>query len=486
MEKLPVVQAKDLTVVINSRKILNNLSFTVNRGEQWVVTGDSGVGKTTLLQVLSGRLYYRGELLKNLRTGSGPSVVFVEQQHHFRNLSNTTQFYYQQRFNSSDSEDAITVREDLQNHLYGSETADSRLNEIIEIFHLQPLLDERLIQLSNGENKRLQIAKALLDQPALLLLDNPFIGLDTAARILLEQVLTRIAQQDIQIMMVCSTRYIPPFITHVLTLESDGAYSISESSSYIRKKEVVRHSITKDKELFASLVTSSMQEDFIFAVRMTHVNITYHNKKILDGINWEIKKGERWSLSGPNGAGKSTLLSLITADNPQAYANNIFLFDRKRGTGETIWEIKKKIGYISPELHLHFEQSNNCFEVIASGLFDTIGLFRQMSDDQVDLVNKWMKLLQLHTLKNKMLFQLSNSEQRMVLLARALVKNPPVLILDEPCQGLDEQQVENFKSLINEICIHGNKTLIYVSHYPDEIPACVDRFIRLENGRVKV
>jgi molybdate transport system ATP-binding protein len=217
---------------------------------------------------------------------------------------------------------------------------------------------------------------------------------------------------------------------------------------------------------------------------MNKVNIKYNHRTILDNINWEVRKGERWAVSGPNGAGKSTLLSLVNADNPQAYANEIYLFDRRRGTGETIWDIKRKIGYISPELHVHFDRSNSCFDVVASGLFDTIGLFRLLHEEHIHLVNQWMSILHIEKLAQKLLFRLSDSEQRMVLLARALVKNPPLLILDEPCQGLDDAQVTAFKNLVNDICLTGNKTLIYVSHYAHEIPECVNKFIRLENGKI--
>jgi molybdate transport system ATP-binding protein len=220
------------------------------------------------------------------------------------------------------------------------------------------------------------------------------------------------------------------------------------------------------------------------AVKMKNVHIQYDGKPILENINWEVRNGERWSLSGPNGSGKSTLLSLVNADNPQAYANEIYLFDRKRGTGETIWEIKKKIGFVSPELHLYFEKSISCLHVVASGLFDTVGLFRKLNTEQSALVIQWMQLLKIGHLQNKLLFQLSNSGQRLVLLARALVKNPPLLILDEPCQGLDEDQVQLFTSIVNEICITANKTLIYVSHYANEIPGCVTKYIRLEGGRM--
>jgi molybdate transport system ATP-binding protein len=229
---------------------------------------------------------------------------------------------------------------------------------------------------------------------------------------------------------------------------------------------------------------SGSDNDFHSAITMKNVTITYGEKKILAGIDWEVQRGERWLLSGPNGAGKSTLLSLVTGDNPQAYANEIYLFDRRRGSGESIWDIKRKIGFLSPELHLFFDQGCSAFEAIASGLFDTIGLFRQLSDDQIELVDHWMKITGIHSLRSKRLFELSAGQQRIVLLVRALVKNPPLLILDEPCQGLDREKEAELLELINAVCLHGNKTMVFVTHYANERPSCIKNFISLENGKV--
>ena len=485
MQKGEVVVARNITTTAGGRPLFRNLSFTICEGEQWLITGASGTGKSTLLKLLAGQQFYRGTLLINGQEIKQGEVMLVEQQHHFKNLSNGANFYYQQRFNSSDAEDAITVSEDLAYHSNGSPAAVKEMDTLIDIFQLRPLLEERLIQLSNGENKRLQIAKALLDKPRLLLLDNPFIGLDTNARKLLEDLLKEVTAKGLQVIIVSSLVNMPSFITHVLTLQDEGQFNIRTAPEVAAgERKPAPGKLSFNRELFDALIRSGEHTEFDLAVKMENVHIEYHGRAILDAVNWTVRRGECWSLSGPNGAGKSTLLSLITADNPQAYANNIYLFDRKRGTGETIWEIKKKIGYVSPELHLHFDQSNNSFEVIASGLFDTIGLFRQLNDDQVEIVNNWMELLHLQSLRKKYMSQLSGSEQRMVLLARALVKNPPMLVLDEPGQGLDETQVEAFRQLVNEICTRGNKTLIYVSHYTHEIPDCVDKFLRLEKGRV--
>jgi molybdate transport system ATP-binding protein len=206
--------------------------------------------------------------------------------------------------------------------------------------------------------------------------------------------------------------------------------------------------------------------------------------KILDGINWEIEKGACWGLSGHNGAGKSTLLSLITADNPQAYANDIYLFDRKRGSGESIWEIKHKIGYLSPELQLYFDPAATAFTAVASGLFDTIGLFRRLSADQEQYVNEWLQFLDCAAYGNRLLSSLPAGLQRMILLGRSLIKTPPLLILDEPCQGLDGAQTALTLHIIDRYCNDFGASLIFVSHYQDEFPACISQILHLQKGRI--
>lgn len=478
----PFLVLDKVSVKLNGKNVLEEISLTVTNNECWAITGSSGSGKTTLAHTIAGQHFYTGKLFFPAQNESRVRVTVIDQQHRFRNLSNMPDFYYQQRYNSSDAEDAVTVAQALDlssyDQILSSGIAPTQLPTLL---HIEMLLEKPLIQLSNGENKRLQIAKAILQEPGLLILDNPFTGLDTSGREILNQIIATLVQSGVQILIITAPREIPDAVTHVAVLEKGTLIQAVPKSSYNSSLLPVHEIFSINHQELADIVQKK-HDPFEYAVSMRNVNVNYGDKQILKNINWEVKKGEHWSVSGPNGAGKSTLLSLLTGDNAKAYANEIYLFDKRRGSGESIWDIKKKIGYVSPEMHLYFDYTASCFETIASGLFDSIGLFRKLNDEQTAIVKQWVRILRLETQQQKALSALSAGEQRLVLLGRALVKNPPLLILDEPCQGLDAEHIQAFKRLIDDICARFDTTLLYVSHYRDEIPSCVTRFLRIENG----
>ena len=478
-----------VTVTLGGIRVLDGLNWTIRRGEQWAVVGPSGGGKTTLAHTLTGRHFSSGHIGPEPRR-----ICIVEQQHRFRGLPGATELYYQQRFNSADAESTITVAVELAEKglaTGGTEggAVSGATGELLDQLHVTELLRKPLIQLSNGENKRVQLAMALAESPELLILDNPFLGLDMAGRQTLHAIINQLAAEGMQIILITGEREMPSCMTHVGRLEK-GVWGYAGPRQRFQPMPERTDLVHLDAQILKKLKEEGLQPpdpepDAPAVVKMQNVNIKYGDATILSNINWEVRPGERWSISGPNGAGKSTLLSLITADNPQAYANEIWLFGRRRGTGETIWDIKQKIGFVSPELHLYFDSAASCFEVVASGLMDTIGLFRPLTPEQEVIVLQWMNLLSIQNLKTKRLTQLSTGQQRMVLLARALVKNPPMLILDEPCQGLDDEQTAYFRELIAELCEVFGKTLIYVSHYRQELPRCIDRFLQLEQGMAR-
>lgn len=443
-----LAKISDVSVSLGAKPVVSSISFQILSGQKTAIVGPMGSGKTSLAKALAGRLFRTGEVFFSSRNPEKRAyVMLVEQQHQFKNRSNLSEFYLQQRFNSSDCEDAYTVEEEL---------AGFEIEDWVSIFELSGLLKRPLIQLSNGENKRLQIVKSLAYQPDWLILDNPYVGLDVKGREILTKGLVSLDSKGIQFILISSPGDVPDFINQVIELP------LSQDAP------------AKLEPLLRPL------DPFETTVKMEKVQIKYGTKTILRDFSWQVKRGERWAIKGPNGAGKSTLISLITADNPQAYSQNIILFDRKRGSGESIWDIKRKIGYLSPELHLYFKVGGSCFSVVASGLFDTLGLFKRLTEEQSDQVNHWMQVMDIAHLKERSFLQISGGEQRMVLITRALVKNPELLILDEPCQGLDRVQTEHLKSVLDYLAEKSDMTLLYVSHYERDIPSCVNQVLELK------
>ena len=453
---------------------LNGVSFDLNRDEHLLITGNSGSGKTMLAKALANKIFYKGTVEF---AGNKPEIIFVEQHYFFKTLSNTSDFYYQQRYNSFESNDALTVLDELLKVSNDAIKIDALLTQL-QLHHRR---HDALLHLSSGEHKRFQLIKAFLQDADVFIFDTPFIGLDINSRRILRNINDEKAKSS-TIIVIADVEDAPSCITHIAALEKGSLKCFEKIEDFTK----LHSSLTAHHAPFNGKVpVRQTTVEFNVAVKLENVSVAYGEKKILDKINWQINRGEKWLLKGVNGAGKSTLTSLITGDHPQAYSNKVFLFDKKRGSGESIWDIKRKIGFVSPELHWYYDKTISVYNTIASGFFDTIGVYKKLNEEQQHIVEEWLSFLNIGAKAQQQLHTISTSQQRLALLARALVKNPPLLILDEPCQGLDEQQVTDFVALVDDLCKRSDKTLIYVSHYENEIPRCVENVMLLENNAHK-
>lgn len=318
-------------------------------------------------------------------------------------------------------------------------------------------------------------------------MDNPFIGLDAPTRELLFSLLDRLTKMSsVQIILVLSMLDdIPSFITHVIPVDKMTVYSKMEREAYLEafRSRDVAVSFDELQQRIVDLPYGGNNYDSDEVVKLNKVSIRYDDRTILKYLDWTVRRGEKWALSGENGAGKSTLLSLVCADNPQSYACDISLFGRKRGTGESIWEIKKHIGYVSPEMHRAYLKNLPAIEIVASGLHDSIGLYKRPHPEQMAICEWWMDIFGIAELKDKPFLQLSSGEQRLALLARAFVKDPELLILDEPLHGLDTYNRRRVKKIIEAFCHRKDKTMIMVTHYESELPGTITDRIFLKRNR---
>jgi molybdate transport system ATP-binding protein len=492
----PSFIVKDLVVKTQDNTVLEGISFSLLPNQHLGILGNAESGKTTLAKALIGKIHFSGNVFTDFKniTVTDTRIELVEQRYSFKNLSGISEFYYQQRFNSFDSSDAPTIFQELIKAIPGSKDTNNG-NSVLDDLGILHLKNAALIQLSSGEHKRFQMAKALINPPQVLILDNPYTGLDIVVRKKLNKILKALSEKGTQIILIPGTFLLPDFITHIGFLQNKKLVFFGEKENFYMVGEDTNHGTTEkfihpeELKTFCNtelLPVSNKDFQFETIVEMKNIHLNYGENIILKNLNWKIEQGEKWLLKGRNGAGKSSLLSLITGDHPQAYSNEIYLFGKRRGSGESIWDIKQKTGYISPELHAYFDKNITCFHAVGSGYFDTIGLFKKLSSRQHNNILQWLDFLQLSHVSKKPLHSFSTGVQRMILLARALVKNPPLLVLDEPCQGLDEKQSAQFVSLIEQICAGSNKTLIYVSHEESNIPGCIEKVLQLEKEGHKI
>ena len=507
-------------------RMAHPVNFELLQGEHIAITGPNGGGKSMLVDIITGAhaLMPMTPAKYDFTPSKAKMVSDNIKYISFRDTygTNDSNYYYQQRWNQNDIDETPIVA-DLLDEAYRiaeeglcrktavdkfivsnetSEERDSRLRQeaifreemhcelqkirekLYSMFNIEVLLDKHIVLLSSGEMRKFCLTKALLSNPRVLIMDNPFIGLDVNARQQLHDFLLHLVNEtNISIILVTSkSDDIPDFITHVYEVSGMAVGEKTSLSDYRKSlTDSFDNQLTLEKREAICHLQNNEQDDIPETViDFRNVNIRYGQRTILKDLNIKIKKGEHWALSGENGAGKSTLLSIVCADNPQAYANDIILFGHQRGKGESIWDIKKHIGYISPEMHRAFQRDIPALRIVASGLSDMNGLYINSKPEQIGQCLFWMNIFGIEDLAQRTFLKLSTGEQRLVLLARAFVKDPALLILDEPLHGLDKRNSQLVKEVIEAFCTRRNKTLIMVTHYQQELPPCIDHSICLK------
>ena len=475
-----------------SWRMAEPVNFTTLDGEQLAIVGPNGGGKTMLVNIITGS---HPLLMHDPEYDFAPSTQKLVSDNikyiTFRDAyggDNDRTYYLQQRWNQTEIDDStptVGERLELAYRSAGADTPERQAlrEELYDMFNMRALLDKHIILLSSGELRKLKLTETLFSRPRVLIMDNPFIGLDAGTRDQLKQLFaTIVSRETLQIILVLSkTDDIPDFITHVVEVRDMKVGEKMTREEYLaRRQQVPAHVLSDDKrKAILNLPYSDEEYHTKEVAHLNHVSIRYGERTILKDLDWTVLNGERWALGGQNGAGKSTLLSLICADNPQSYACDISLFGIPRGSGESIWDIKKHIGYVSPEMHRAYQKDIPAIRIVASGLKDSVGLYVKPTGQEIDICRFWMDVFGLEGLENTTFLKLSSGEQRLVLLARAFVKDPELLILDEPLHGLDNANRQLVKDVIDTFMQRHNKTLIMVTHYENELPECIDHRLRL-------
>ncbi|MFZ1789200.1 MAG: ATP-binding cassette domain-containing protein [Saprospiraceae bacterium] len=480
-----LVTLSQVSIQTKKGSLLSNIQLQISVGDRLNVLGPSGSGKSLLTKLIAGYLSpTEGQILYDVPL---EKITLAGDNQ----LPGTDRLsYFEKRYEVFIQDDNKT----LKDHLFQSPNFDG-VQALLQRFSLSNLLEKQKYQLSNGEQKLLSIITSVASEPQFLILDLPYLGVDAFNRTKLSDLIQSLPSE----MAVLLVGKIPD-----AELSKTFQKIHLEAGKLVDKPETSGQAQNPDQKPLALNPFNQHQAAYQHLVKMEDVSIAYGEVAILKNIHFVLAPGQRCVIKGPNGSGKSMLISLITGDNPKAYGQNIILFDRLRGSGESIWDIKNKIGYLSPELHQHFFRGEShvqkilfgkvqvledrfaskmtCQDVVASGLTEGIGAISTAKEGQwlTDLI----AFFNLSTFKNEAFASLSQGKQRLVLLMRALVKQPPLLILDEPCQGLDDEQTLQFKKAIDDFCRHSTTAVIYVSHMEEDIPSCMNREIRMLAGEI--
>jgi molybdate transport system ATP-binding protein len=519
--------------------IITDISWTMSTGEAWLVIGPNGGGKAVFLSALAGRY----SIIPNENSESEEheqlplySSVFGDSAE-IVSLERAAALIQEERDNDESEyiEGGVDIgrtgRIFIAEPLTGPYKKGKPLPEIVNRIETYPaiklcgvekILDRGIKYMSTGEIRRTLLARALISGKKLLILSDPFAGLDTDSRRILQDFFSTITEKQLSESGVDSgyphiilgmERYyeIPEVITNVLEFRDNKISFCGLRKDYeqiiSRRKAENEKTRESDKALFTEQITDLQKESEIInsceagesgetaeddknrqtdnvpekLIEMHNVTVGWDDHKVLVNMNWTLRKGEHWLIRGPNGSGKTTFLELITGDNMQVYSNDVRMFGQKRGTGETMWEIKAKLGIVSYRLHVEYRMvgGTNLRDVIISGFRDSIGLYEQATDVEIAAAEKWLALGGFSGRGNESFGDLSYGEQRAILILRAAVKCPPVLILDEPCHGLDENYRQKILDLLETVAASGTTTLLHVTHESAEVLPCEKHILEL-------
>ncbi len=486
MAAAPFITLDGISVRVADQRVLHDLSWQIKTGENWVVWGANGAGKTTLARALLGDApVVKGRILRHYEAGrcqgEAPEPLALVSADQHQDL-----YRRQQRLEAMAHFSGRLEAGGLASELLDALPQTDPVNraELARLLEIEAVLGKPVSVLSSGEMRKLLIARALLRNPRLLILDEPFNGLDAASQAQLTQILDGVGRHGVQMVLITHRpTEIPGIFSHLIHLENGRLQWQGPVRDFFAAHGVRASQATVGISVQRTPTANDSRPAPL--IQMRDVCVQYGEHRVLNGITWTLREGEHWAVIGPNGAGKSTLLKLITGDNLQGYANELVLFGRPKGSGESVWQIKQQIGYVADDLQLRYQKRMSGLDVVCSGFFDSVGLYRHCTVIQRQAAQACLDSAGIGTLGVRLYSKLSFGQQRMVLIARAMVKAPRLLILDEPCNGLDAGHRQRVLEMLDGIGRRTAASLLYVSHRPEEMPACITHRLYLTEGRIQ-
>ncbi len=472
-----MITYQDCSLKFSESFSLQTLNWQVGPGETWTIVGPNGSGKSALAASLMGE----GQVVNGSRQLSLAETAILSLEEQGRLIDR------EKLRDDSDITDRVNPGTSVSDMLDEVCTDHDTRDKLVQALGVEPLLDRGFRKLSTGESRKVLLVRTLAAHSSLVILDEPYEGLDAAIAARVQEILSELAGKISMILVLNRIAEIPDFATHIMRLDG-GVISeqfpcddVAESRRVLTQISQISSGPRRFPDPEEPL-PQRLNEDGSL-VRLRNGRVAYTDKLVFEGLNWQIFPGSHWQVKGHNGSGKTCLLNLVTGDHPQCYVNDLSLFGLRRGEGETIWDIKRHIGFVSTALHWDYRLSVSVMKVIISGFYDSIGLYTKASDQQSEIAMQWLEILGLEDRANDSFAALSFGEQRVLLIARAMVKHPALLLLDEPCLGLDEVNRALVLSLIDRVCASGSTTLVYVSHHEEDKIDAIDNELSLSRER---
>lgn len=493
-----IISVENALCRIGRHSVLKIERFSIEQGQHWCIFGPNGSGKSLLANLIAGRriesayyVTYRQDFdpVRDIHI-----VSFEEQQRLWQRDNRLDISEY-----SDNAQDQGTLVEQL---IRGARMAQVQDQELLEDLVQQLALESVLLKgirfLSSGQIRKVLIARALYanhgNTPQLVILDDPLESIDKDSQQRIARCIEAHMTDNFCSLQLCRRqREVLPGVTHLALMKrTESELGIVEQGLLLDMKNsralfelADSPPVIPDLLPFKSSNSDEIEPQDQLVIRLDNVNASYGEQVVLSNIRWHMKSHHHVLIEGPNGCGKSTLLSLIDGENHKGYGQEVFLFGRRKGSGETVWDIKAKFGIVSNELHNKYVKGWRVLDVVVSGFYDSVGLYDEPGGEEADLARQWLRVLNIGDLQKHYYHEISFGQQRLVLLARAMVKQPRILVLDEPCVGLDDNYRQLILDMLDAIAASTSTQIIYVSHVDDERPRCINQkltFVKSEAG----
>jgi molybdate transport system ATP-binding protein len=484
----PLIELRSVDVALNGTTVLRGVNWSHQAGENWLVRGANGSGKSTFLRLLRNEVWpvpNRGERV--YRLDGLTQTTAVEVQRHIALLSPELQERYLQQDWRMNGRNVIETGFAQTDMLYVKLTRGQKqcVEVLAQQFGIAPLLERDMQTLSTGELRKILIARAMVGAPRLLLLDEVCDGLDAKFRREVLAMIEAIARSETQVIYTTHrTDEALSIMTHELEFENGR---IVRQRTLPRSQSKARRPQRAAGKAGARRPTAESTPGFVPPngsplIQIENADVFLDRAKVLHGIHWRLQRGEHWVVLGSNGAGKTTFLKLIASDLYPAFGARVNRFEFT--ADNTIWDLRRRIGCVSPLLQAHYRERLTAEQVVVSGFFSSIGLMDRPNAKQRRKVRALFQEFSLEHLLAKGMLSLSFGELRKILTLRALVQDPELLILDEPFDGLDLESKADFAAALEQIAARGTQLLI-VTHHLDDLPQCMTHGLFLDAGRIK-